>query len=239
MILYKYFPCNEYTLKSLAVRGLWCHTFDNMNDPFECLNALEREYDPIDLKLFRNIIANGNIQKWKKIAKLNDKELTKVINLSRKEEISKRAFCSLSEDPNDILMWSHYANNHAGIVVGFEFHELENNHHLQKVQYQDNLNDFDLEKFAYFQIGALDDFMNDIFQDYSIKSTHWEYEKEWRIWRKNPCYYRFDPEQIKELYFGVRTDFETKAIVIQLMNYLSDSVICEQKSLRHDPIRIE
>jgi len=239
MILYKYFPCNEYTFKSLAVKGLWCHTYENMNDPFECLNVLERTFSSLELETFRAIVLNGKHQRWQNLAQKNDNELTHIINTFRKEILHQYAFCSLSEDPNEILMWSHYANSHNGIVIGFEFSELENNHHLQKVDYEENLNEINLEKYAHYLIGDTDDFIDELFKDYSIKSSHWGYEKEWRIWRKTPSYYYFKPEHVKEVCFGLNTSFETKAVIIELMNYLPDSVEFKEKKLCKNPLRIE
>ena len=50
----------------------------------------------------------------------------------------------LSETPSSILMWSHYAMNHTGFCVEYDFNNLsaENHYileHLEKVNYTDQL----------------------------------------------------------------------------------------------------
>lgn len=96
---------------------------------------------------------------------------------------------SLSEIPNDRLMWSHYADSHKGIVIEFDsnhsfFNPLINERSrigkLKKVKYINNPIPFSLldptdlsEEYADFLIE------NFIY----TKSKDWEYEKEWRIIR--------------------------------------------------------
>lgn len=38
-------------------------------------------------------------------------------------------------------------------------------------------------------------------EDLSVKSSDWNNEKEWRIWRSKPCYYRYDKTTIKKYIF--------------------------------------
>lgn len=238
MILYKYFPCNEYTYQSLVLRGLWCHTYEYMNDPFECLAILDREFKIKDLNIFRKIVSTSNERRWKIVGSSEDDKLTNLLNDLRKKLISKYAFCSLSENPRDVLMWSHYANSHKGIVVGFEFPELDANYHLIKVDYNDELRELDLEKYAHYLINGNDNYLFDLFNDYSIKSTAWSDEKEWRIWRNKPCYYHFRPEQVKEVFFGLNTTLATKAIIYDLMSYSNDSIFHELE-IKQNPLRLE
>tara|TARA_B110000090_G_C13168083_1_gene364291 strand:+ start:192 stop:413 length:222 start_codon:yes stop_codon:yes gene_type:complete len=72
-------------------------------------------------------------------------------------------------------MWTHYANIHSGIIIGFEFPELEGNNNLQKVNYENELKQIDLELYAKFITGHDDEYLNEILSDYSAKSTHWIY----------------------------------------------------------------
>ncbi|MDO6803949.1 DUF2971 domain-containing protein [Wenyingzhuangia sp. 1_MG-2023] len=240
MILYKYFPCNEFTYRSLAIKGLWCDTHKSMNDPFESLYIIDRKYSFEELQDFRSEIKKSSEPKWKNlIQSKNDEELTILINKLRKDSLNKFSFCSLSEEPDNILMWSHYANNHKGIVVGFDFPDLKNCHSLQKVKYSDNLPSFDIKTYAKFLIKQNSSFLNDIFQDFSIKSSHWSYEKEWRIWRDKSSYLIFKPENIKEVHFGVNTLPETKAIVVELMNYLNKDFKYNLVELTTEPLGLK
>lgn len=85
---------------------------------------------------------------------------------------------SLTETPDNLLMWSHYSGQHTGMVIEFDetdpiFNErrslADELRHLRQVTYSDMrpiIQTF--EEFAYT------DFMY-------TKSTQWAYENEWRI----------------------------------------------------------
>lgn len=86
---------------------------------------------------------------------------------------------TLSEKPDNILMWSHYAASHEGFVLGFDsaneyfdqrMSSSDEFRHLRKVEYRPQRPNAPLT--------ALDGV--DVFL---VKSKEWEYEQEWRIMR--------------------------------------------------------
>lgn len=86
---------------------------------------------------------------------------------------------SLTEKPDNLLMWSHYASAHEGYVIGFDsahpyFDQRKSPEdefrHLRKVQYR--------AARPTAPLATLDGV--DIFL---VKSVEWEYEHEWRIMR--------------------------------------------------------
>jgi hypothetical protein len=88
------------------------------------------------------------------------------------------ALC-LSEIPDNLLMWAHYAASHTGFVVEFDghhsyFHEQQavesDLHHLRRVQYRDTRPSAPLSEL-------------DGMEMFFVKSAHWSYEREWRILR--------------------------------------------------------
>ena len=93
----------------------------------------------------------------------------------------------LSEDPNNILMWSHYANNHNGFVIQFNDHhpffsKCNSKNHLsskiQKVRYskirpQITIYNPELSKEENMEVWAKNIFW--------VKNIDWLYEHEWRM----------------------------------------------------------
>jgi hypothetical protein len=84
---------------------------------------------------------------------------------------------SLSEVPDDIIMWAHYADNHRGMVLGFdERHEFFNRRrsgsdeflHLRRVVYGNS------PPAALMSTVDSDTFL-------ISKSGRWAYEREWRM----------------------------------------------------------
>jgi hypothetical protein len=88
------------------------------------------------------------------------------------------ALC-LSEVPDSLLMWSHYGASHSGFVLAFDakhshFHEEKGPEdefrHLRRVVYREARPSATLVEFD-----GVDIFL--------VKSGHWSYEREWRIFR--------------------------------------------------------
>ena len=97
MKLYKYFPDNVNSFKSLSVRGLWCHYPEKMNDPSDCLSFLDRDFSIDDINTFKKYISKSNDPAIKKIVNFNEERISNFFNLQRKKLIDKFTFCSLSE----------------------------------------------------------------------------------------------------------------------------------------------
>ncbi|GBR14457.1 DUF2971 domain-containing protein [Gluconobacter frateurii] len=89
-------------------------------------------------------------------------------------------FC-LSECNSNILMWSHYAENHKGVCLEYSIKETPSNM-LEKVEYTDIRPKF--EPFGFipqYKVDKKVDLMRDIL---SKKAETWSYEKEWRYFVK-------------------------------------------------------
>ena len=103
----------------------------------------------------------------------------------------------LSETPSSILMWSHYAMNHTGFCIEYDFNNLsaENRYigeHLEKVSYADQLPSLQLASLIQVMRKKLDPaFQKDpkiteattetCVEAILTKNSVWNYEKEWRL----------------------------------------------------------
>lgn len=237
MKLFKYYPDNVNSFKSISVRGLWCHHPKKMNDPADSLTFLDRDITFKQSEIFRSYFKNHNNESLKKIFNYSDEQVKNFINLQRKTLLDNFAFCALSETFDDILMWSHYSSSHTGFVVEFDFEESQIDHHFQKVNYIDYLPELEVSKIAEFMCGK-DENLKYFFQDFSLKTTDWTKEKEWRIWRSKPCYYHYEGKNIKNVYFGINSAIETKAIVAKLINDLNKDVQFHFMEFNKDPIKL-
>lgn len=241
MILYKYYSPTSNSFKSISNRGLYCNHSETMNDPFECLASVKRSYNSSQIQIFREYIEASNEEWILNLSKRTDKELSEFLNDYRIRSINRYAFCSLTETPDNILMWSHYSNAHKGFVIGIEFEDelLNSNHHFQKVNYSDELKAFDIDIYSRLLVGeGGDELMNYIFKDYSIKAKCWEYENEWRIWRKKPEYWYYNKQDVKEVYFGVKTENYVKEIVMKLTDFLGSNFLYKEMEQKANPIRL-
>ncbi|WLH07762.1 DUF2971 domain-containing protein [Pseudomonas lurida] len=122
---------------------------------------------------------------------------------------------SLSEDPVNTLMWSHYGESHRGIALGFdpvEGSDLADANKCREVIYSDDLSEFAFNdgyaaSVTCFSDGGLESAV--AFDDKQIqraiftKTTAWAYEREWRYVRRKAGSYDI-PGPIAEVVFGAK-----------------------------------
>lgn len=125
--IYKYYPCNKYSLNVLKDNQLFFSHPSNFNDPFDSsFDLLVKPY-----KKFCEAL-NG-------IEKMTD-------------VFEKQGICCFtkSSKPDNKHFWSLYAGNYTGFALEFDENELNNKYpplHLNRVNYFDkpmNLDDFDM-----------------------------------------------------------------------------------------------
>lgn len=132
-----------------------------------------------------------------------------------------------SEEKDNVLMWSHYAENHTGYCIEYDFKALGPNHPrvrmLQPVIYTDDF--FDATEYYKNAISGSQDF-NNLYGIYPTisKSTQWAYEKEWRtIFPWGPGVAKNDKEMRslpmptpKRLLLGAKISEENKQIILDI-----------------------
>jgi hypothetical protein len=146
-----------------------------------------------------------------------------VHGLSRQEEIRSHAssfmweetnkdiaVLSLTEVNDSLLMWSHYADSHAGICLEIA---LKTRDPLKQVEYSD------VRPHFYFADVREKDrnharYRKSILSTLGTKASHWSYEKEWRcIDFGGPGERPMSEAALVGIIFGCRTSEQDKAAV--------------------------
>lgn len=136
-----------------------------------------------------------------------------------------RVFC-VSEDRDNLLMWAHYAKDHTGLV--FELRSLpEEDNPLsvaEPVLYCNSPPPFFTEAEWIDHILAIKKLnFQELSRRYAhSKSSHWQYEREWRVWDLRASGpeafsdYPIRPNEVSSLYFGCIADpsFKEEAIAL-------------------------
>lgn len=118
VILYKYRSYDDNSLKLIKDRELWFSVVSDFNDIFEGttiwhVNGTRSE--------FREYLAKNRLSKEAIESILNKFPRYNIFFCDSIEyQIKEQVIYSLSETRENILMWSHYANNHKGFCLGFE-----------------------------------------------------------------------------------------------------------------------
>jgi hypothetical protein len=108
MIKYKYLPYRDSFLEKPFLRAT---QLISLNDPFEAAIS--------DTSLGNYLKQQAKNMDWEDL-NLNKKEIQfrrRLIN----DELSKVGVISLAEEPDNLLMWSHYAKEHTGYVIGLHY----------------------------------------------------------------------------------------------------------------------
>jgi len=141
-----------------------------------------------------------------------------------------RVLC-LSACDRSILMWSHYADQHSGVVLGFDTDVMENGRKcpFEPVVYKDGPPQlFDPEEWIRSTLFGLPDKpeLNGREREWALtKHSSWQYEREWRFASTAAAGtlgdygdYNFPRDALVELVMGCRTD-TVKAVELQSLAY--------------------
>ncbi|MBB6054608.1 DUF2971 domain-containing protein [Tolumonas osonensis] len=198
--LYKYKPINLFTLDIIANERIFYALPESFNDPFDAKCSFKRQTSttPATTAQTKKHFPNG-IRDGITAYSLNDH--TQDIN-EFEEKLKSYGILSLSENCKDILMWSHYADDHKGLCIEFERTEscvLGDDTKTKKVNYTK----------------AYPSLTPNIFNSKSLmseaqlrvlytKSEQWSYEYEWRSFIINGGTVERIPGRIKSIIFGNR-----------------------------------
>jgi hypothetical protein len=221
-ILYKYgsVDCVRYYLKENTVRIRDPLTY---NDPFEFWPWFSK---PRYKDVLRH---NKGKEKWGKEVKalsrqfvdtFSDEDL-EVLVCEHKRLLSKNIRVACFSEINDcLLMWAHYANEHAGVCFGFDTNKWQGAE-FRRVTYS-------RRRLEWSFRDSVDPKRQPVnARRVSLtKSIHWKYEREFRLIVHNsglpfPPHLTFPPEFIHSVYFGLRCDPQ---IIDDTMNLLASPI---------------
>lgn len=221
----------EQELISDVVNELWL--FYSLKKEFEPKNRLGYFVKEIGLKKPRLTQVDFKATVRKGVAKslaAQKAALPKLHAWARGQLETALVLC-LTETPSNILMWSHYADCHKGVVLQFATLESSSWAAARPITYQQKMPLlFDHEQLLTFLTGRIE-LDRDRFFNKSIftKSSDWRYEKEWRVvWHgKKPVEFedtKFNPVELSSVYLGCRIDKDSADEIVKLARNLNASV---------------
>ena len=116
--LYKYRSFNDEFLNSIITNSsLYYSPIKYFNDPFDYTLEFKKEYSEEERQIYLTKALSRNGQS---IDTVNIEGLIKLFEEKTKELINSIGVLSLSANYESILIWSHYADSHNGLVFEFE-----------------------------------------------------------------------------------------------------------------------
>lgn len=225
MRLYKYrslsSPAREHTLDVIRKCEVYFSSPDKFNDPFEfrpniSLECTDKEFTTyLDGLYIRRCPWMNRQQRREQVASIvRDKsrnhrspEVARVLADAMSEFTRVCGVLSLSEECANILMWAHYADNHTGVCFGFNGSPTNPFFgRAQKVSYSGGYPTVNLirdDPMKFHEKGVL------------TKADFWAYEREWRILEheKGAGAYRFQPNDLEEVVFGMNTPKDSVKLI--------------------------
>lgn len=177
---------------------IWYSKSKNLNDPFDCrpiitldskslpeifsfLSTEEKEFLKIKFKFktIEDLITMTtnpyNIKCLDAISDLIRRGFLDDVYNFQSAKMANVGVLSLARENDNILMWSHYANNHSGLCLGFERNKknLLGSSKTRRVRYLKHRPKVSLIETLHENFGKIEVML-------FRKSYHWKTEKEWR-----------------------------------------------------------
>lgn len=210
-VLYQYRPIESYNVDNIKNRVIWARKATDFNDPYDCLittSSMERQ-----IKRIKRIGTNLLLKELEDMQKA-------FIDEAQKIRASQAVSC-FSCICDSLLMWSHYADQHKGMCVVYDYKKLErfSRNLILPVSYG--------EKIDVFQKDIKGNYVP---TDYAFirKAKEWEYEQEWRIktllLNTSEKGITVETPLPEKIIFGSKTDFENP-LVKDLINFSEKNLL--------------
>ncbi len=207
--LYKYRTIDQ-TKQILGNSSFWFADPLSFNDPFDCRLSEVKDKNLEDARIHftRLGIDKNTIERSIDLFQRNPEKLSDLVKEAREKSILSKGILSLSEKYDDILMWSHYSDSHKGIVIGISM-SADPEFFLMpiRIDYADR----------YEAINYLKDPETSTEQTLKLKSSHWKYEQEIRVYKSQNGLHELKRDAIVEIYFGVNTSEEDITEIVRLV----------------------
>lgn len=256
--LYRYRKCDVNSIREIVNSEFYFPSPLMFNDPFDCRSSfsIDDASDDDFSAFFRLILQAGEPNSSPeevddKVNAVMEKQLHRepawrehhqnVWTKSVEEQSGSLGVLCLSEVNDDILMWSHYADNHRGFCLQFDKAGIESSlSNCKPVRYRDSyptLNEVvqcDLTEMTHLYLLS--------------KSRHWAYEREWRILfdpeRQSPKpgnrVVAYDTGLLTGIIFGCEMPSDTRRFVQNLVRHRDGIKIYEAEKSKNDyKIRVE
>jgi hypothetical protein len=218
--MYRYRSVNDRLIESIREHILYFAKASCLNDPFDCqVNgnaAIERAINQVtgrEKDALEAIRSSGDLP---------------LLNKSMKN----LGICCFTMERESSVMWSHYAEEHKGVCLGYQFSDEfmrdESNLVMAWVPMSYKVNPL-TEWFAQegHSLGDPDKprFQKALLQRWlTVKDPEWEYEKEWRAICMKPGLLHVPKDALQSVCFGLRSSSKDEKKVRTAVRNLGTNV---------------
>lgn len=196
--------------------SLWFPAPSSFNDPFDCNLSEVEDHSNADAKTFLDHILYGRSDREILASTpASTAELAKIVRAAKAEVLNETGVMCLARTFDNVLMWSHYGEEHKGLVIEFDLEE-DPDFFVEPVNV--------VYSVDYEPTNYLADPHASVKRIISTKSKAWEYEGEVRVMKHTTGAIAFKSNAIKRVIFGCRADDKFINRIVS---------ICEKEEFRH------
>ncbi|GAB3983210.1 hypothetical protein GCM10028806_56140 [Spirosoma terrae] len=213
--IYKYYTVNPYFLDSIKNGYFYFNRPSNFNDPFDCSMSLVGFAD--NDEQYRTYLERLETINGKQLSPKQVHEIKQHYKKALEEAVRNVGICCFSRSCTNILMWSHYAYNHMGVCLEFDYKADKLIRSALDVYYTDRFFTTNFNKKPEVAIGNMT----------FTKAIDWQYEKELRIYQvglnaEEKRKVSYDKKALKKIIFGMKckeSDIQAIMKIIHEANY--------------------
>jgi len=216
---FKFRPINKYLLESLVQSALYFPTRAQLNDPFDCNVDIMRAID--------RAIQRGGEQEIELLRQFQADQ-DSITRFDR--GLESLGVGSFSLTHQETLLWSHYANDHKGVAVRYDFPEefLNNEDEIlgvSSVSYDSNaISDWLSGNIAQWRDDHRSFIIGLLKRVLMSKAPSWAYEQEARIVRPTAGPFNIPRTTLTHIFFGLQTTPKDESLVRAILEKQYHSV---------------
>jgi hypothetical protein len=209
---FKFGAINKYLIESLVRPSWYFAKPDTLNDPFDCRLDLRKSFEKAAS------IATG-VNKDRLLLVLQTVNLLESYQ-KKFETVGVCSFSILQGSFDEPLLWSHYADEHRGVCLLYQFptnfiNSPDKIIGMDSVKYEDDILTNWLANLS--PDITEDDFIIGLTRIYlTAKSPAWKYEKEARIIRHTHGNFDIPRGYLEQVCFGLRTPKADIDVIVKL-----------------------
>ena len=240
--LYKYRSYSARSLEMLIQREIYFASPAQLNDPYDCRLNVRDALSAAIAKVAeaKNQALDKHLNRFRRMDRVYDK---------MQADIQGAGVFSLARSPKNVLMWSHYADNHRGFAVGFQLSEKFTTHRNSEQivgaadAYYAKANPFS-EFFEEFAPRATKSDWNEFWTSIleiglRAKGDVWAHEFEVRILRKIPGPVGYAPAELTEIVFGLNMPYPQQMTLRRILAGSDWEHVRFQKVVRSDGFAVD
>jgi hypothetical protein len=247
---YKYLPFDAGSLQIIADGTIKFTSPSKLNDPFDCAPDIETcnitEYLDSSPDLLARVGERLNLSP----AQLSEEKQTMIKRLGiaadngvfGQQASDSVGICSLTRDPLNLLMWTHYAQYHTGFAVEFDIPVVVSD--IDKPSNDRLLEWLVPMKVEYQSSKPIVDFFDDkdtmTTKQFLIKGKDWAYEQEERVvdYIRGHGIQKYDRKMIlHSVIAGMRMDDRNYIALVEAVNKMNQDLNIRIGVYKTEPVK--